>query len=212
MLAVDDQERRARHRKVAHLRVLPELAERELFRREQQHRSRNDRLVGLVAEEVADLAHLAPVQLALKGAGPALDRPHEALHVVDFLGVLGRGISADDFAAVAIKTSLESDVLEQVLGRITHEIELGVLLAHPQCEHRRSPPLALMTRTIDDAGTAGRGQSFVAVPILPLSTLTPGWSRAISEVPPGARGAAGGKPSAHTSRRTSPRGRSHSRP
>ena len=136
MLAVDDQKRRARQGKVAHLLVLTERTELELFGREQQHCARHHRLIRLVTEEVADLANFAPVQLALKRAGAALDLAHEPLDVVDLRGSLAvRRLTADHLAPLAVKARLESNAAEQVLGPITHEIEFGVLLAHSQGEH-----------------------------------------------------------------------------
>src|SRR5687768_9769288 len=115
MLTVDDQKRRARQRKVAHLLVLADGAELELLGREQEHRARHDWLIRLVAKEVADLAHLAAVQLALKCAGAALDRAYVLLDLIRRRvrgGSVAVGlVAAYRLASLAVEARLESDAL-----------------------------------------------------------------------------------------------------
>ena len=66
VLPVDDQEGGARLGQVADALVLAEGLEDQGLLGEQQHGARDERLLDLIAEEVAYLSHLAPIELALE--------------------------------------------------------------------------------------------------------------------------------------------------
>src|SRR5690606_25393188 len=133
MLAVDDQERLLGLRQIADPLVVAEWFELELLAGEQQHRAGNHRLARLVAVEVADLPYLPADQRALERLRAALDRLDEALDGVGELFPVR--VAADRCAALAVEPGDEMDLAQQVFGRVADEVELRLLLTHPQGEH-----------------------------------------------------------------------------
>jgi hypothetical protein len=99
--------------------------------REQQHRAGDGRLADRRLVVVLDGGDLRARQLALEGGVGPLDLADEGGHLVVVARLFGREAAF----SLGVEARDEADALEQILGRVSGEIEDAVLLAYLGREH-----------------------------------------------------------------------------